>query len=814
MRKLAVGLTSLTLALSSTAALAGPSLAAPPTGAGLQVTDSRTDELPNALEDKRRDLREQALNAVLAGEVDTEQRGVSTVVNLAEVAPDPATASAQRRAAAAVDEDQYVELARETTDRIFVVLAEFGDERHPDFPDQDTDPTTEGPAVFEGPLHNQIPEPDRSVDNSTVWQPDYDREHYEELYFSQDPGAESVAQYYERQSSGRYSVEGTVTDWVKVRYNEARYGRSDDDPDDENGDDPAVCASNVCNTTWQLVNDAVDQWVADQSAAGRTEDEIEAELATFDEWDRYDGDGDGDFNESDGYIDHFQIVHAGGDQADGDPFQGEDAIWSHRWYAFGTDFGLTGPERNPFGGAEIGETDIWVGDYTIQPENGGRSVFKHEYGHDLGLPDHYDTAGGGDNNGTGWWTLMSQSRVRAEGDVGIGTRAADLSAWDKLQLGWLDYEVALAGQDRRYVLGPHEYNTDDPQALVVVLPDKEVTTELGAPFAGENQYWSGSGDNLSNTMTRTLDLTAATTSASMSLKARYEIEEGYDYLYAEASLDGGATWTALDGTVDGEPFGRDASGTPAIDGSTGGAWVDMVIPMDVAVGRTVEFRFRYQTDSGLALPGFFADDITVTADGVTVLQDGAEDGGEGWVLDGFTTTTGTEVALFEHYYIASHRTYESYDQYLRTGPYNFGFGPEQPDRVEFFPYQDGLLVSYWDTSQSDNNTTQHPGEGLILPIDSRPEPIYNLAGEPWRGRIQVYDAPFSRDRADSFTLHVAGEPSYIRGQRGVPLFDDTRSYWNEALPFTGVKTPGVGVGLRVLRTEGTEMTVRLLPTGD
>ena len=35
--------------------------------------------------------------------------------------------------------------------------------------------------------------------------------------------------------------------------------------------------------------------------------------------DRYDYDGDGNFNEPDGYIDHFQIVHAGGDQADGDP---------------------------------------------------------------------------------------------------------------------------------------------------------------------------------------------------------------------------------------------------------------------------------------------------------------------------------------------------------------------------------------------------------------------------------------------------------------------------------------------------------------
>ena len=108
-----------------------------------------------------------------------------------------------------------------------------------------------------------------------------------------------------------------------MRYNEARYGRSNGFP----------CAGNVCSNTWALVQDAANQWYADQFAQGRPEADVNAELATFDKWDRYDFDGDGNFNESDGYIDHFQIVHSGGDQADGDPWQAEDAIWSHRWYA-------------------------------------------------------------------------------------------------------------------------------------------------------------------------------------------------------------------------------------------------------------------------------------------------------------------------------------------------------------------------------------------------------------------------------------------------------------------------------------------------
>ena len=45
--------------------------------------------------------------------------------------------------------------------------------------------------------------------------------------------------------------------------------------------------------------------------------------------------------------------------------------------------------------AAIGNTGIWVGDYTMQPENGGLGVFAHEFGHDLGLPDLYDTSATG-----------------------------------------------------------------------------------------------------------------------------------------------------------------------------------------------------------------------------------------------------------------------------------------------------------------------------------------------------------------------------------------------------------------------------------
>jgi immune inhibitor A len=811
-RRSIAGLLSLAVASTVGVSLTAPAAGAPRPVAGPDdPTGGRTaaavDDLPSPLEDKRRELREVAITQVVNGDATPVDRGVSTVVKVGETPALPETSApgvqAQPR------KDQYVELARETTDRIFVILAEFGNERHPDYPDQDTAPAIPGPLRFDGPLHNEIPEPDRSVDNSTIWEPDFNRAYFERIYFGTGEGDESLKQYYEKQSSGRYSVDGVVTDWVKVRYNEARYGRSNGYP----------CGGNVCSNTWFLIQDAVNQWVADQQAAGRTDAQIAAELKTFDVWDRYDYDGDGNFNEPDYYIDHFQIVHAGGDQADGDPWQAEDAIWSHRWYAFfpGAPGSPPGPPQNPLGGTQIDNLGLWVGDYTIQPENGGRSVFYHEYGHDLGLPDLYDTSGGGDN--IGWWSIMAQSRLSDENDQGIGTRGADLGPWEKIQLGWFDYEITVAGQQRTMWLGPHEYNSPRPQGLVTVLPDKQVVTNLITPYAGARSWYSGHQDDYTATMTRSVNLSGAT-SAELRFQAAYDIEDcgpdPCDYAYVEVDADNdGSGWTAIPGSIT-----KAAEGN-AIDG-TQKTWVPATFNLSAYAGQTIGLRFRYTTDGAVGgndptfANGLFVDAIEITADGAVIFSDGAEAGANGWTLVGFTAVGATLTTLHDNFYISSHRNYVSYDQYLESGPYNFGFLNTRPDWVEHFSYMEGLLIWYWDTSQSDNNTSEHPGEGLILPIDSHPRPIYNLQGVPWRCRIQVYDAPFSLTRAESFTLHVNSAPSYIRGQDAVPVFDDRRTYFYDAptIRLCGVKVPDAGVRIRVLEVDGTSIRIRQTSTAE
>ena len=704
-------------------------------------------------------------------------------------------------------QDQYVELSNERTDKVFVFLVEFGDQRHPNYPDQDTSADTAGPARFDGPSFNEIPEPGPQ-DNSTQWRPEYTKEYYRNLYFGEGKGVESLKTYYERQSSGRYSVEGMVTDFTVVPYNQARYGRSDGYP----------CGSSVCNNTWNLVSDGMAQWYADQKAAGQSDAQIKETLSEYDIRDRYDFDGDGNFDEPDGYIDRFQIIHAGGDQADQDPIYGEDAIWSHRWKAFQNGDGVFGPADNLDGGYEIGNTGIWVADYTIQPENGGLSVVAHEYGHDLGLPDHYDTSAGGDNP-VSWWTLMAQSRVSAAGDQGIGTRAADLGVWDKLQLGWLDYETVVAGQKRTIDLGPHEYNSKKAQGVAVVLPDKKTVTTLPTPPEGTNQWWSGQGDDYESSMSRA-DVAVPEGGATLSLKAQFNIEEDYDYAYFEVEAPAGSgDWTRLDTSS------LDADAAPdfaevGIDGVSAG-YQSFSYDLTPYAGQTVGFRVRYQTDGGvqgqdpdLKWAGIFVDDIKVTAGDTVVFEDGAENPPNGWDLDGFTSVGASITAETDRFYLASNRAYVSYDKYLKTGPYNFSF-PDRPDLVEKFPYQNGLLVNIWDAAYTDNNTSQHPGEGLVLPVDAHPRVLYNLQGEAWRGRIQTYDAPFGLERADSFYLTSQGRRSYIRGAKANPVFDDSdpnryfQPYADAGQPRTGVKVAGEGVQIRVLKQKGTSMKIRV-----
>jgi immune inhibitor A len=653
-----------------------------------------------------------------------------------------------------VAKGQYVELQREGEDSIWTVMADFGDtvSWHPLLQSNQL-----------GPQHNQIPEPDRTADNTSIWREDFNRDYYLDTLFSEEPGAVSMRNYYIEQSSNRYAVNGDVTDWGQVEYNTAHYGRYD-------------------STVWWFVDESVDDWYNRMVADGKTPAEIDAYLSQYDVWDRYDYNGNGNFDEPDGYIDHFQSVHAGSGEETGGGVSGGDAIWSHRWYAYYTNIGFDGPAFNPAGGVQIGDTGYWIGDYTIEPEDGGVGVFAHEFAHDLGLPDAYNTAGGGGNS-TGFWTIMSSGSYLNDGTEDLGSKPGDFNAWEKFQLGWLNYEVAFAGAKSEHKLGPAEANTKQAQGLFVVLPDKAVTEVIASPYSGSYFYYSGSGNNLDNTMSRSVTLPAG--NPSLTAMVNYEIEIDWDYAYVTVN---GAP-VATDHSTNDDPNGQNLG--HGIMGFSGG-WVPLTADLTAYAGLTVDIGFHYWTDVAAVELGFMVDDIQISGQ---PLDDAESD--FGWTFAGFSHTTGTETGYYFNAYVAEFRQYRDYDEGLRTGPYNFGFLDVLGNWVERFPYQDGLLISYWDTSFSDNNTATHPGGGLILPIDAHPSALLTPGGDPWRARVQSYDSTFSMQPTDGMTLHLNSVSSVIPSLPGVSIFNDAYSYYDPTAPLASVIVPQTGTTIRI-----------------
>jgi immune inhibitor A len=719
----------------------------------------REDNRPGPLTAQRTELRKQAIEKVAKGKAKANARGV------VELAP-----------------GKFVETTTVRQDKIFTILAEFGEQSSGRY------------GTVPGPLHNQIPRPDRSVDNSTEWAPDFDRAYYEDHF--NGPG-ESMRTYYEALSNGRYSVTNTVTDWVKVPYNASWYG---DNAREDNGG------------SWDFIQHSGDAWWNSQIAAGKTPAEIDAYLAQFDVWDRNDWDHDGDFDEADGYIDHFQAVHAGEGEDAGGGAQGEDAIWSHRWYVNGDDYGLTGPQvgttLNKAGGARIGQSRYWLGDYTTEPENGGLGVFCHEFGHDLGLPDFYDTNGG--ENSTAFWTLMSSGSWLGHGaaaNEGIGTHPGLMGAEEKLFLGWLDHSTVSLGGSGNFTLNPAQLQVaGKDQAVRVNLPDRTAGTTYTTPSSGTHAWWTGSADDLNQSLTRSVP---AASRITVSANAWYSIEADYDFLVGEYSVDGGANWARAGALVDGDSSGK---------------WTSLRFSYDPQ-GAASLFRFRFQSDGGVHLPGAFIDDIVVKSGGTTLFSDDVEGGTNGWTAQGlWKISTGTETGTHQRYYLVENREYVGSDALLAEGPYQFSKGLTAPNWVEYFKFQNGMLVWYVDDSYGDNNVSEHPGAGSAMVVDARPAPFSYSDGTRPSNRRQPFDATFGLEATDATCLHkevltgkgqqqtVATLAACAPSVPGIPTFDDTdpNAYYSTANPQGSVKVAGHGVKVTVTGDAGDDLTISVV----
>ena len=655
------------------------------------------------------------------------------------------------------------------TDKALVVLVDFGGPWRGDI----------------GPLHGQIAAPG-PADNTTFWPGDFSAQHYRDMLFGSSfpvynadgslkgVSEDTFSEYFLEQSHGTYSVTGDISDWVTVPFPESYYGKdSGSDSDDGNG------------PVWRVVVDAI------KGLAAR-----EPDFA----WEDYDHENPwgivpGGFNQPDGFIDHLILVHAGVDQSAGGGAQGDDAIWAHSWWVL--DYSVAGPGDYP--GFQIPGSDLWVGPYTINPEDGGIGVFSHEFGHDLGLPDMYNYIGAVDAMPQ-YWTLMDRGSWLGSPEFGLDTRPSDMDAWSKYYLGYVDPVVVPRGATADVTLEPAATGAADKTTVVVELPDKEFTVDLSGAD-GDPEWYSGMGDNLDSRLTTVAPIAVPASRPSLTFSTWFDIESGYDFGMVEVSTDG-TTWTSLPGNL----TSTISAGSYGITGTSRG-WESAKYGLADWAGKSVYLRFRYISDGGVAQNGWEVDDIAVSggafADDASSTAQFAADPADGWsTVDGSMTDTAV------NYYIADYRTRDGFDKSLDFGYYwsNYAAGT-----AEWFKYNTGLLLQYRNAQYLDNEVVVHPGGGGWLIVDSHPAPdSYRVQKTKkkastvyWTTRVQIRDAAFgTADAADQTLLGMT-----VPGYDGQAAFDDSWQYYYPEQFENGVILPQLGVSFVVTKQSATSLTV-------
>ena len=148
---------------------------------------------------------------------------------------------------------------------------------------------------------------------------------------------------------------------------------------------------------------------------------------------------------------------------------------------------------------------------------------------------------------------------------------------------------------------------------------------VDAPAAG--CWWSNRGDNIASTLTAGFAIPEAAAGGvepTLTFNRWYSIEENWDYLYLEASTDGGATWDVLSaaGTTDVNPLGNSYG-----HGYTGKSdWREVTVSLAAYAGQRIMARFHYVTDDAIHGPGACISDMKVSWN---------EARADGWQPDGF-----------------------------------------------------------------------------------------------------------------------------------------------------------------------------------
>lgn len=272
-------------------------------------------------------------------------------------------------------------------------------------------------------------------------------EYFKQLVFGVAQG--SIRDYYREQSYGNYNMSGYISDWISVSAKYADMGK------DSLGD-----TDNITE-----IFKAISEGLA-----------ILSEKKDLNEFD----------TNKDGEIDHLIVVHAGNAQE----YSGVSTdVWSHRHFVPKSYF-----SQYPLKMFKLKNTQ----GYTIQSEFSPMGIFAHEFGHDLGLADLYNSDNGAKIVGT--FSLMDygcwNGNIKDDGKTD-GTKPSGLSAWEKIMLGWVTTQETYSENTNidktYYILNLNTNNKNSVYKVNLSADKKEYLIIENRQKTGYDSMLPGSG---------------------------------------------------------------------------------------------------------------------------------------------------------------------------------------------------------------------------------------------------------------------------------------------------------------------------------